>query len=105
MTDEVTPGSGAAGGDGTGGGTRGAAAPSRDALLAILHEELAATGTDVTGEIPTDRHLTQDLGIDSLDVVEFVARVELRLRFTVPDEDWQRLATLDAIADYALERL
>ena len=45
------------------------------------------------------------LGLDSLDVVEFVARLEYRFRFVVPDDQWQQLATLDAIAAYALGHL
>ena len=43
-----------------------------------------------------------DLGLDSLDVVEFVARVEEVYRVSVPDEDWQQLSTLDRIAEYVL---
>jgi acyl carrier protein len=72
-----------------------------DVLLAELHE----VNPEIPSDLPLDRELIGELGLDSLDVVEFVARLEYRFRFVVPDREWQQLATLDAIAAYALERL
>lgn len=83
----------------------GAAPTTRAELLEILRSELAAVTTSVPPDAPADKELIAELGADSLDVVEFVARLEYRFRFVVPDDEWQELATLDAIADYALERL
>ena len=83
-----------------------AAAPATHGeMLAVLLEELHEVNADIPRDLPTDRELTGELGVDSLDVVEFVARLEYRFRFVVPDDEWQRLGTLDQIAAYALERL
>ncbi len=74
-------------------------------MLEVLRAELRAVKEDVPADLPADRELTGELGVDSLDVVEFVARLEYRFQFVVPDNEWQQLATLDAIVDYALAHL
>jgi acyl carrier protein len=74
-------------------------------MLDVLRAELHEVNAEIPRDLPADRELVDELGIDSLDVVEFVARLEHRFRFVVPDDEWQELATLDAIAAYALERL
>jgi acyl carrier protein len=75
---------------------------TREAMLDLLRDELRAVDPSVAAGVAADKELIAELGIDSLDVVEFVARLEYRFRFVVPDDEWQELATLDAIADYAL---
>ncbi len=83
-----------------------AAVPTtRDEMLDLLRAELHEVNAEIPRDLPTDRELIAELGVDSLDVVEFVARLEYRFRFVVPDDEWQQLATLDAIAAYALDRL
>lgn len=79
--------------------------PTRDELIAVARTELRAVGDQIPDELPVDRSLEADLGIDSLDVLEFVARLEYRYQLLVPDEDWPQLQTLDAIADYLQDRL
>jgi acyl carrier protein len=74
-----------------------------DNMIDLLRAELANVVDDLPGEVPVDAALRDDLGIDSLDVLEFVSRVEYRCGVTVPDEDWPRLGTLREIAGYVLE--
>jgi len=83
----------------------GAAPATRAEMLDLLREELHDVNEEIPRDLPDDRELIADLGIDSLDVVEFVARLEYLFRFVVPDDEWRQLATLDAIAAYALSRL
>lgn len=78
---------------------------TRAGLLEILRHELHEVNEELPPDLPSDKELVAELGLDSLDVVELVARLEYRFRFVVPVEDWQRLATLDAIAEYALEQM
>ena len=78
---------------------------TRDEMLHLLRSELRAVNGAAPAGLPADKELVSELGIDSLDIVEFVARLEYRFRFVVPDDEWPRLTTLDAIADYALDRL
>jgi acyl carrier protein len=82
------------------------AVPSTHAeMLDVLRAELHDVNAEIPGALPKDKELIAELGIDSLDIVEFVARLEYRFRFVVPDDEWQQLATLDAIAVYALNHL
>lgn len=74
-------------------------------MLDVLRAELHEVNVEIPHDLPVDRELIGELGLDSLDVVEFVARLEYRFRFVVPDDQWQQLATLDAIAAYALAHL
>jgi acyl carrier protein len=45
-----------------------------------------------------------DLDLDSLDLVELVARIEQRYGLLIPDEDLAGLVSLDATADYLVAR-
>jgi acyl carrier protein len=74
-------------------------------MLDVLRAELHEVNAEIPRDLATNRELIEELGLDSLDVVEFVARLEYRFRFVVPDDQWQQLATLDAIAAYALGHL
>ena len=69
-------------------------------VLDRLRIELAAVRPDLAATASPDATLKHDLEIDSLDVLEFVARVEAAFGVVVPDEDWQAVATLDTLAAY-----
>jgi acyl carrier protein len=78
--------------------------PDRTAVLERIRAELAVAAPDVAEDAPADADLRYDLGIDSLALVELVARLEYEYSIAVPDEDWQRLSSIGAITDYLLER-
>jgi acyl carrier protein len=69
-------------------------------VIDVLRVEIRNVKESLPANVPTDALLMTDLGLDSLDVVEFVARVEEVYRVSVPDDEWQELSTLDRIADY-----
>jgi acyl carrier protein len=77
-------------------------APSeeRNDVIDVLRTEIRKVKDTLPPDVDTTALLMTDLGLDSLDVVEFVARVEEVYRVSVPDEDWQQLSTLDRIAAY-----
>jgi acyl carrier protein len=52
-----------------------------------------------------DASLRSDLQVDSLALLELVARLEYRFNTSVPDEDWPRLGSIGEIADYLLDSL
>ena len=85
--------------------TADAAPSTRAEMLAVLRFELHKVNEEIPRDLPDDKELIAELGIDSLDIVEFVARLESRFHFVVPDDEWQQLSTLDAIAEYALDQL
>jgi acyl carrier protein len=68
--------------------------------LDLLRAELRKVKDTLPADVDSAALLMTDLGLDSLDVVEFVARVEEVYRISVPDDDWQQLSTLDRIAEY-----
>lgn len=76
----------------------------RREVLTVLRREIRRVREDLPGDVEGTALLMTDLGLDSLDVVELVARVEETFRLSVSDEDWPSLRCLDRMADYVLER-
>lgn len=71
-----------------------------DDVIDVLRVEIRNVKATLPPDTATGALLMTDLGLDSLDVVEFVARVEEVYRISVSDEDWQQLTTLQRIAHY-----
>ena len=65
-------------------------------VKAIIVEKLGVAPEKVT-ETAT---FVNDLGADSLDVVEFVMEVESKFGITIPDEDAGKLATVGDAVKY-----
>lgn len=76
---------------------------NRPELLDALREELREVRNELPPQIPEDALFMTDLGMDSLDIVEFVARVELACQRNVPDEQWETLSCLGRVADFLSE--
>ena len=51
-------------------------------------------------EIQTDSSFMADLGADSLDVVELVMALEEEFEIEIPDEDAEKLATVQKLVQY-----
>ena len=51
-------------------------------------------------ELVPEAHILDDLGADSLDVVELVMALEESFDIVVPDEDVQRLQTIGDVQQY-----
>ncbi|MGE5337264.1 MAG: acyl carrier protein, partial [Gemmatimonadota bacterium] len=73
----------------------------RKAVLATI--ELIAPETDVQ-TIRPDRPLRQQIDLDSVDWLNFIAGLHERLSVDIPDADIERLATLDALVAYLASR-
>ncbi|CAG2113904.1 unnamed protein product [Medioppia subpectinata] len=50
-------------------------------------------------------HLTQDLGLDSLDIVELVVELEDEFALEIPDADAERLLTVQSLVDWVVQYL
>lgn len=80
-------------------------ATSHDAVAAILHEVddklRSATGSSIDG-----KHLSSDLGLDSLDVIKFILLLEERYALKIPDPDIDSrdLLQVDNLVRYLAER-
>ena len=62
----------------------------------IIVEKLGVKPEDIT----EDKTFVNDLGADSLDVVEFVMEVEKEFNITIPDEEATKLATVGDAVKY-----
>ena len=73
---------------------------NRSEILAVIREELDVAAPDVPADAATAAHFGLDLEVDSLAVLEFVARLEYRFGIAVPDDAWPGLTSMDAVADF-----
>lgn len=65
----------------------------------VIVEELGVKEEEVTPEAT----LTEDLGADSLDVVELVMAFEEEFGVEIPDDDVTKLRTIQDAIDYILK--
>jgi acyl carrier protein len=59
----------------------------------------------VKGDIRELQRFAEDLGADSLDLMDFVMAVENRFSIRVPDEDLVKLKTVGDAVSYVQEKL
>jgi len=72
-----------------------------DRVIDIVAEELAVDRDEVT----EDSSFIEDLGADSLDVVELVMAFEEEFDVEIPDEDAEDIRTVDDAVSYLEEIL
>lgn len=77
----------------------------REAHIDFVRNELRSMKPQLPTAWPTAACYRADLNLDSLDLVELVARIEQRYGFLIPDEDLPDLVSLDATADYLMARV
>ena len=53
-------------------------------------------------EITADASFTEDLGADSLDIVELVMKMEEEFGIEIPDEEAEKITTVQLAIDYAV---
>lgn len=70
-------------------------------VVDIIVEELAVDADEVTAEAS----FIDDLGADSLDVVELVMAFEEEFDIEIPDEDAENIQTVQNAVDYIEENL
>lgn len=67
----------------------------------IIVEQLGVEEEDVT----PDASFVDDLGADSLDTVELVMAFEEEFGIEIPDEDAEKILTVQNVIDYIKERV
>lgn len=55
-------------------------------------------------KVTEDAAFIDDLGADSLDIVEFVMALETEFDFSIPDEKIEELSTVGAVLDFIEEQ-
>ena len=91
---------GVSGAAASGAGT-GRAAEVVESVREMVAERL---GVD-RSELAPEADIVEDLGADSLDIVELVMALEERFEIEVPDEDLEGLRTLGQVENYVLSRV
>lgn len=69
-------------------------------VKAIVAEQLGVKEEEVT----SDASFVDDLGADSLDTVELVMALEEEFETEIPDEDAEKITTVQQAIDYITER-
>ncbi|NOX38931.1 MAG: acyl carrier protein [Calditrichaeota bacterium] len=67
----------------------------------IIVDKLGVAPEKVTPEA----HFIEDLGADSLDTVELVMAFEEEFNVEIPDEDAQKITTVQAAIDYLSQKI
>jgi acyl carrier protein len=67
-------------------------------MLEKIQEMLAEALNLPAEKVTADAKIVEDLGADSLDVVELLSRLEDEYGVTIPDEDVENLATVGDVA-------
>lgn len=67
-----------------------------ESVKGIIVEQLGVNESDVT----PDAHFIDDLGADSLDTVELVMKFEEDFDIEIPDEDAEKIQTVQNAIDY-----
>lgn len=71
-----------------------------DKVKAIIVDQLGVEEEEVNLEAS----FIEDLGADSLDIVELIMALEEEFEIEVPDEDAEKLLTVGTAVDYIKER-
>lgn len=50
--------------------------------------------------ITNQTHFSRDLGLDSLDTVDLIMQLEKSFGIRIPDEDYEKLTTMQRVLDY-----
>ena len=72
-----------------------------DKIKKIIVEQLGVAETVVTSEAS----FVDDLGADSLDIVELVMAIEEEFSIEIPDADAEKVVTVGDVVDYIKENV
>ena len=65
-------------------------------VIGIISEQLSLREEDIS----TDARFVDDLGADSLDIVELIMEMEEEFDVEIPDEDIEKMLTVQNVVDY-----
>lgn len=74
-------------------------------MITFLRNTLHQIKPSIPSEIPLEDHFKNTWGLDSLDLLEFVARIEQKFSLLIPDEDLEGMINMQAVVQYLDTRL
>ena len=77
----------------------------RDEVLARLKEIIIDRLDVEEDQIKPEASFVEDLGADSLDIVELIMGIEEEFDIEIPDEDAEKLTTVGEAIDYSSKKL
>jgi acyl carrier protein len=75
-------------------------AASRDEVFERIREVLAERLSVEESDITEEANFQEDLGADSLDLVEMIMELEDQFGIKIPDEDAQKIQTVGQAVEY-----
>ncbi len=79
---------------------------TRSEILTVIQDELARIAPDVDfAAIDASADLRDEADIDSMDFLNLVTALHVRLGVAIPEADNARLVTLDGAVDYLAAKL
>lgn len=74
---------------------------TKDDIRICFLEELVKIAPDIDpGTVPPDAHLQDDLGLDSMDILNLVTALHARLGIDIPERSYPEIATPDRAVDW-----
>ncbi|MCC6287466.1 MAG: acyl carrier protein [Chitinophagaceae bacterium] len=74
-------------------------------IIAQLRTTLYDVKPQISAAIANADNFRDDWGLDSLELVEFVARIEQSFKILIPDKDLKELYSLNATATYLRSKM
>ncbi|MFT3948720.1 MAG: acyl carrier protein [Agriterribacter sp.] len=74
-------------------------------IIAQLRTTLYDVKPQISNAIGNEDNFRDDWGLDSLELVEFVARIEQSFKMLIPDRDLKELYSLNATAAYLRSKM
>lgn len=78
---------------------------TKEAILEKLILLMRQQKDNLDSQITEKTHLRDDLGVDSIELVEFVINVEDEFGIAIPDEDIDTMTSIGELVDYLVVRL
>lgn len=73
---------------------------TKEAILEKLILLMRQQKSNLDSQITEKTHLRDDLGVDSIELVEFVINVEDEFGIAIPDEDIDTMTSIGELVDY-----
>lgn len=73
---------------------------SDETVLTILRQQLKSVKPQLPHFLPVEDNFRKDWNLDSLDLVEFVARIEQEFSIMIPDQDLPEFSSLQNAVHY-----